>query len=90
MQLIVEYPDVLPDALRVSRNEFEQEARMAMAVKLFELGRLTSGQAAQLAQLERVEFIMNLYRYSVSPIQITPEELAEDIDNARFGLPDRH
>ncbi|CDH44792.1 hypothetical protein BN874_1890006 [Candidatus Contendobacter odensis Run_B_J11] len=28
MQLVVEYPDVLPDALRVSRNEFEQEARI--------------------------------------------------------------
>ena len=37
MQLVVEYPDVLPDALRVSRLEFEREARMAMAVKLFEL-----------------------------------------------------
>ena len=49
MQLIVEYPDVLPDALQVSRLEFEQEARMAMAVKLFELGRLTSGLASQLA-----------------------------------------
>ncbi len=82
MQLIIEYSDVLPDALRVSRNEFEQEARMAMAVKLFELGRLTSGQAAKLAGLDRVEFIMNLHRYSVSPIQITPEELAEEFNNA--------
>ncbi len=82
MQLIIEYSDVLPDALRISRNEFEQEARMAMAVKLFELGRLTSGQAATLAGLDQVEFIMNLHRYSVSPIQITPEELAEDFNNA--------
>lgn len=82
MQLVVEYPDVLPDALRVSRRQFEQEARTAMAVKLFELGRLTSGQAAQLAGLDRVEFIMNLHRYSVSPIQTSPEELAEDFANA--------
>ena len=82
MQLIVEYPDVLPDALQVSRREFEQEARMAMAVKLFELGRLTSGQAAQLAELDRVQFILNLHRYGVSPVQVTPEELAEDLANA--------
>ncbi len=82
MQLIVEYPDRLPDALRISRNQFELEARMAMAVKLFELARLTSGQAAQLAGVDRVEFIMNLHRYGVSPIQRTPEELAEDFANA--------
>lgn len=82
MQLIVEYPDVLPDALQVSRHDFEQEARMAMAVKLFELGRLTSGQAAQLAKLDRVQFILDLHRYGVSPVQVTPEELAEDLINA--------
>lgn len=82
MQLIVEYPDRLPDALRISRNQFELEARMAMAVKLFELARLTSSQAAQLAGVDRVEFIMNLHRYGVSPIQRTPEELAEDFANA--------
>ncbi len=38
---------------------FEHEARMAAAVKLFEMGRLTSGQAAQLAGLPRVTFRMS-------------------------------
>ncbi len=82
MQLVIDYPDALPDALRVSRSEFEQEARMAMAVKLFELGRLTSGQAAQLAGMPRVAFILDLHRDGVSPIQITPDELADDFANA--------
>lgn len=82
MQLIVEYPDLLPDAMQMSRSEFEQEARMAMAVKLFEMGKLSSGYAARLAGMGRVEFIMSLHRYGVSPIQTPSEELAEDVANA--------
>ncbi|MBK1718765.1 UPF0175 family protein [Thiocystis violacea] len=81
-QLVIEYPDALPDVLRVSRNEFEQDARMAMAVKLFELGRLTSGQAAHLADVPLVSFLLDLHRYGVSPIQLTPDELTEDLSNA--------
>ena len=57
MQMIVEYPDLLPDAMRMSRSEFEQEARMAMAVKLFEMGKLSSGYAAQLAGVRRFDQI---------------------------------
>ena len=43
--LQVEYPDNVTAALNMDRETFEQDARMAMAVKLYEMGRMTSGQA---------------------------------------------
>lgn len=82
MQMIVEYPDLLPDAMRMSRSEFEQEARMAMAVKLFEMGKLSSGYAAQLAGIGRVDFILSLSKYGVAYLNYPPEELEQDIANA--------
>jgi predicted HTH domain antitoxin len=82
MQLIVNYPEKLPDALQQSPEQFEQEAKMAMAVKLYELKRISSGTAAALIGMERVEFLLNLHRYGVAVIDLSAEELQSDFDNA--------
>src|SRR5712692_9657636 len=87
--LTVEYPNTLPDSPHMSRSEFEREAKLAMAVKLFETGKLSSGQAARLAGMERVHFLYELGRFGVSSIQVTPEELEQDVANATRAH-DRH
>ena len=83
LTLTVDYPDALPGSLHMSRCEFEREARLAMAVKLFETGKLTSGQAAQLAGIQRVHFLYELGRFGVSSIQVTDNELELEVTNAR-------
>ena len=82
MQLIVNYPEKLPDALQQSPEQFEHEAKMAMAVKLYELKRISSGTAAALVGMERVEFLLALHRYGVAVIDLSAEELQSDVDNA--------
>ena len=61
----------------------EQEIRMAAAAKLFELGRLSSGRAAELAGISRVAFLQEVGAYGVSVFQLTPEELELEIESAR-------
>ncbi|KIH75706.1 Uncharacterised protein family (UPF0175) [Geoalkalibacter ferrihydriticus] len=82
LRLCIEYPDSLPDALAETRQGFEEEAKMAMAVKLFEMKRLSSGQAAQLAGMDRVTFLLRLKDFGVSAINLDAEELKADIGNA--------
>jgi len=82
MQIKIEYPESLPDALQKSQEEFQQEACMAMAVKLFEMGRISSGIAANMAGIDRVIFLLNLHRYDVAMINYDVDELKSDTENA--------
>lgn len=82
MQVIITVPDTLPDSLQETPEEFEREARLAMAVKLFERKRIPSGVAAELAGIERAEFLLELHRYGVPMIAIDEAELLSDAANA--------
>jgi predicted HTH domain antitoxin len=81
--LTIPYPDDLLLSLKESPEEFEAEARLLLAVKLYELGRLSTGRAAALAGMERVELLFALRRFGISPIGVAPEELERDLENAR-------
>lgn len=78
----VEVPEETLISLKTDLDRFAEELRVLAAVKLFEMGRLSSGRAAQLAGMSRVAFLMNLRHYQVSPFQLTREELQQDIANA--------
>jgi len=81
-KMVIKYPATLPDVLQQSTDNFEYEAKMAMAVKLFELKRISSGIAAELVGIDRVSFLMELQKYGVPMINMEAEELSSDINNA--------
>ncbi len=78
-QLVIDYPDTLPALLNQSRSEFEQDARLQLAIRLFEKGGLSSGHAAQLAGMGRVDFLLNLSKHGVAMVDYAPEELHEEL-----------
>lgn len=69
-------------ALKINREQVTAELRLAAAVKLYELGRLSSGAAAELAGVPKPVFLAKLADYGVSSFRQTREELREDRDHA--------
>ena len=81
-QLNIQYPQEWLDVLQLTQKAFEEEAKMAMATKLFQMKRLSSGMAAKLVGVPRVHFLLNLQRFSVPMIDLDEDELLADIENA--------
>jgi predicted HTH domain antitoxin len=81
-QLTLQIPESAFATLHQTPVEFAQEMRIAAAVKWYELGRASQGQAAEIAGLSRSAFIDALSRYRVSPFQYTEEDLAEEMQDA--------
>ncbi len=81
--LNIPYPPEVLWALQKEPGEFETEARLLLALKLYETGRLSTGLAASLAGVPRVTFLFLLGQHGLSPFGEEPEEISRDLEHAR-------
>lgn len=83
--LTIQYGDDLLAGMGLSPTEFTEEARFLLAAKLYELGRATSGQAAELCNKSRVDFLLSLQRVGVPVSNLRPEDADAELEFARNG-----
>ncbi|MBK7896269.1 MAG: UPF0175 family protein [Candidatus Promineifilaceae bacterium] len=81
--LTIEYPAEVLWALQQNQDEFAKEAQLLLALKLYETGKLSTGLAAQVANVPRAAFFYLLGQYGLSPFGETAEELEEDFIHAQ-------
>ena len=81
--LKISYPEDLPESMGQTSEEFEREIKFIVAAKLYEMGRISSGRAAELAGSDRIEFLEALDRYRISVFNYPLEELEREIRDAK-------
>jgi predicted HTH domain antitoxin len=86
-ELKIKYPSGFEHAVHMTKDEIEQHIRLMAALKMFELGKISSGKAAELAGMSRSEFLEACGRYRVSvfnyPDEEAETEIKKDLDTAR-------
>ena len=76
----IEYPDYLANSMRMNKSQFGREIKISGLVKLFELGKISSGTASKVLEISRIDFLELLTKYNVEFLNV--EDLSEDLQNA--------
>ena len=80
-QVTIDIPEETLRALKLAPDNAARELRLVAAVKLYEMGRLSSGAAAQLAGIPLTVFLQKLADYGVVTFRLTGEELRRELEN---------
>ena len=78
----LDIPDDSLAALKLSAAALGEELRLAAAMKLYEVGRLSAGAAAILAGVPEPAFLSKLSDYNVAAVRLSEAELSEDARRA--------
>lgn len=75
--LAIDFPTTL-SLHALNRSVVEQRSRFLLALKYFELGEVTSGQAAKMCGMGRVAFLAEAGRCGTPAVELSGEELQQE------------
>jgi len=78
----IEIPENVLVGSGQSGEDFVREAKLLLFAKLFELGRVSSGKAAEACAMTRVEFLLAMGKLGVPLVQLDAEELKRELGDA--------
>jgi predicted HTH domain antitoxin len=76
----IELPEDILYHFAPTPDAFAKEMRLAAAIEWYREGRISQGQGAEVAGLNRIEFLDELFRAKVPACQVTVDELMEEVD----------
>ncbi|MBD3244082.1 MAG: UPF0175 family protein [Chitinivibrionales bacterium] len=82
VSITIQCPDEVLISLKDNAESFGRDLTLAAAMKFYELGRLSSGRAADLAGIPRVEFLRRAHEFKVPAWDLSEEDIRQDLSDA--------
>jgi predicted HTH domain antitoxin len=80
--LSIPYDEGLLVLMGTPPEAFEQEARFLLALKLFELRRISAGKAAELSGLGKAEFLFKTSQLRIPVVDLDDDQLDAEFQHA--------
>ena len=78
----IDFPEDIQQILQRNDVELADDLKLYGAMMLFGQGKLSSGTAARMAGLSRVEFLLRCGEYNIPVMQLEPNDLEEELSSA--------
>ena len=86
MKVVIDLPDSLIKEISFGFLDLEREVEFLLAVKLVEMGRISTGLASEWLGVSKPYFLHEMGRYSLSALPVDAETLDEDVRNVRESI----
>lgn len=90
MKVLVDIPDSIALVIRGTEKQLQETIKLSLAVTLYEERKLSLGEAALLADINKIEFMEYLNKSGISTLNFNNEnimdELTQDMENARMAV----
>jgi len=82
-KVMMEFNENVLPALQKSPQEFASEIRLLAAAKWYELRLVSQEKAAEIADMNRLDFLLAISRLGISPFQYTAEDVLKEVENVK-------
>ena len=81
--ITIDFPSDILLALNESEGELKKRIKLALAIQLYDLQKLTIGKAAQLSGYSLLEFETELSKNKISISNLTQDDVLNDIEKLK-------
>ncbi|MCB1193801.1 MAG: UPF0175 family protein [Leptospiraceae bacterium] len=83
LSININVPETLLLKWDCSKEKLREETQKLIAIKFFELGFLTTGQAAEMCGMNRIDFMIELSSLGIPIVRMEKEEIQKEIEKAK-------